>query len=85
VVLTGGGSLMQGMVELAERIFDMPAKKGIPQGFTGLVEVASSPIHSTGVGLILYGLQQLKDERSARGAKQKGWFYRMKNLFSQYF
>ncbi len=85
VVLTGGGSLMEGMVELAEQIFDMPAKKGIPQGFTGLVEVASTPIHSTGVGLILYGLEQLKDEKSKRGSKQKGWFYRMKNLFSQYF
>ncbi len=85
VVLTGGGSLMEGMAELAEQIFDMPAKKGIPQGFSGLVEVASTPVHSTGVGLILYGLEQLKDERSKVGSKQKGWFRRIKNLFGQYF
>ncbi len=85
VVLTGGGSLMQGMVELAEQIFDLPAKKGVPQGFSGLVEVASTPIHSTGVGLILYGLEQMRDERSKAGAKEKGWFRRMKRLFSQYF
>ena len=85
VVLTGGGSLMQGMIELAEQIFDMPAKKGVPQGFTGMVEVASTPVHSTGVGLILYGLEQMKDERSKGGAQDKGWFRRMKKLFSQYF
>jgi cell division protein FtsA len=85
VVLTGGGSLMQGMVELAEQIFDLPAKKGVPQGFSGLVEVASTPIHSTGVGLILYGLEQMRDERSRGGTKEKGWFRRMKRLFSQYF
>jgi len=85
VVLTGGGSLMEGIIELAEQIFDMPAKKGIPQGFSGLVDLVSTPIHSTGVGLILYGLEQLKDGKSKGGSKEKGWFRRMKNLFGQYF
>lgn len=85
VVLTGGGSLMEGMIELAEQIFDMPAKKGIPQGFSGLVDLVSTPIHSTGVGLILYGLEQMKDGKSKGGSKEKGWFRRMKNLFGQYF
>jgi cell division protein FtsA len=85
VVLTGGGSLMEGMIELAEQIFDMPVKKGIPQGFSGLVDMVSTPIHSTGVGLILYGLEQLKDGKSKGGSKEKGWFRRMKNLFGQYF
>jgi len=85
VVLTGGGSLMEGMIELAEQIFDMPVKKGIPQGFSGLVDMVSTPIHSTGVGLILYGLEQLKEGKSKGGSKEKGWFRRMKNLFGQYF
>ncbi len=85
VVLTGGGSLMEGMADLAEQIFDMPVKKGVPQGFTGLVDVVSTPVHSTGVGLVLYGLEQLQNGRSRGGAKEKGWFRRMKNLFSQYF
>jgi len=84
-VLTGGGSLLEGMVELAEQIFDMPVRKGIPQGFSGLVDVVSTPIHSTGVGLILYGLEQLRDEKSTGGSEEKGWFRKMKNLFSQYF
>lgn len=85
VVLTGGGSLMEGMIELAEQIFDVPVKKGIPQGFSGLVDLVSTPIHSTGVGLILYGLEQLKEGKSKGGSKEKGWFRRMKNLFGQYF
>jgi cell division protein FtsA len=85
VVLTGGGSLMEGMIELAEQIFDMPVKKGIPQGFSGMVDLVSTPIHSTGVGLILYGLEQLRNGKSKGGSKEKGWFRRMKNLFGQYF
>jgi cell division protein FtsA len=85
IVLTGGGSLMEGMVELAEQIFDMPVKKGVPRGFSGLVDVASTPIHSTGVGLILYGWEQLKEGKSKGGSKEKGWFRRIKNLWGQYF
>lgn len=57
VVLTGGGSMLPGTVELAEEIFDMPAKLGVPRGFTGLIDLAQSPIHATGVGLVLYGLR----------------------------
>jgi cell division protein FtsA len=84
VVLTGGGSLLEGMVELAEQIFDMPVKRGVPRGFAGLVDVVSTPIHTTGVGLILYGLEQLKDGKSRGGSKEKGWFRKMKNIFAQY-
>ncbi|MFQ6033158.1 MAG: cell division protein FtsA [Candidatus Zixiibacteriota bacterium] len=84
VVLTGGGSLLEGMTDLAEQIFDMPVKKGIPQGFSGLVDIVSTPIHSTGVGLILYGSEQLGDGKSKGLSKEKGLFRRMKNLFSQY-
>jgi cell division protein FtsA len=85
VVLTGGGSLMEGMAELGEQIFDMPVKKGRPQGFSGLVDITSTPIHSTGVGLILYGSEQLKDGKSKGGSKEKRWFRRMRNIVSQYF
>lgn len=58
VVLTGGGSLQEGTVEIARKIFDRPCKIGRPSGLSGLSSVASSPIYSTGVGLILYGLYQ---------------------------
>lgn len=56
LVITGGGSLMPGTVELAEQVFGMPVKTGIPQGFGGLVDPAKSPIHATGIGLILYAM-----------------------------
>lgn len=56
VVLTGGGSLLNGAVDLAEEIFDAPVKQGVPQGFLGLRDLAESPIHATGVGLIHYGI-----------------------------
>lgn len=56
VVLTGGTSLMHGITQLAERIFEMPTKVGIPQGLKGMSGVVSSPIYSTGIGLVLHGL-----------------------------
>jgi len=56
LVLTGGSSLLHGMVELAEETFDsLPVRLGRPQGVGGLVDVVSSPMYATGVGLILYG------------------------------
>ena len=59
IVLTGGGSLIDGMQELAERVFEQPVKLGVPQGFGGLTEVASSPMHATGVGLCKYALKNI--------------------------
>lgn len=61
VVLTGGSILLPGSLELAEMIFDLPVRKGIPKGFGGLVDVSSSPIFSTAVGLILYGAKNGKN------------------------
>jgi len=58
VVLTGGGSLLEGSVELAEEVFGLPAKIGIPGGYAGLLETVASPIFATGVGLILFGLEE---------------------------
>jgi len=84
IVLTGGGSLMQGMVELAEKIFDVPVRTGKPKGLSGLEEITSSPIYSTGVGLILYGWEQMKEGRSGGRFKTKGWFRKMKNILTQY-
>ena len=59
VVLTGGTSLLPGISELAEQIFDMPARKGIPIGVGGLSDIVNSPAHAIGVGLIIYGNNQL--------------------------
>jgi cell division protein FtsA len=55
VVLTGGSSKMEGLVELAEEIFHMPVRLGHPQYVSGLSDVVSNPIYATGVGLLLFG------------------------------
>ncbi len=55
VVVTGGASIMKGIPELAERIFDLPVRRGMPTNIGGLIDVVNSPIYSTGVGLVQYG------------------------------
>ena len=61
IVLTGGSSNMQGVVELAEEVFHVPVRVGTPQYVKGLVELIKNPIYATGVGLLLYGLRQQQD------------------------
>jgi cell division protein FtsA len=83
VVITGGSSLMQGMVELGEEVFHMPVRLGIPDYKGGLAEVVRNPRFSTGVGLLLIGLQQ--QQRREFVKMQSGSFQsileRMKSWF----
>jgi cell division protein FtsA len=67
VVLTGGTAKMEGAVELAEEIFHMPVRLGLPHRVKGMEDVISNPIYSTGVGLLLYGLQKQADGTSLAG------------------
>jgi cell division protein FtsA len=55
VVVTGGACIMSGVPELAEQVFDVPVRRGVPVGLSGLGDVVKSPIYATGVGLALYG------------------------------
>jgi len=55
VVLTGGSAKMAGMIDLAEEVFHMPVRLGVPQHIGGLSGVVHNPIYATGVGLVLYG------------------------------
>src|SRR5690554_6910576 len=65
IVLTGGTSKMEGVIELAEEIFHMPVRIGMPQSVKGLADIVRNPIYATGVGLLLYGMrQQRHQERS---------------------
>ncbi|MGA3051990.1 MAG: cell division protein FtsA [Chitinispirillaceae bacterium] len=67
IVLTGGAALMDGIKELAEKVLELPVKIGVPAGFGGLTEAARTPIHATGVGLCLYGIEQLNKKQSGKG------------------
>lgn len=62
IVLTGGTSKMEGVIELAEEIFHMPVRIGLPQGVKGLADIVRNPIYSTGVGLLLYGVRQQQQQ-----------------------
>ncbi len=66
VVITGGSSVMQGMVELGEEIFHMPVRVGYPAYHGALAEAVRHPRHSTGVGLLLAGMQQMRSREFAR-------------------
>jgi cell division protein FtsA len=55
VVITGGTTLLEGMPEVAEMVFEMPVKRGVPQNIGGLHDVVNSPKYATGVGLLKYG------------------------------
>ena len=65
VVLTGGSAKMEGAIELAEEVFHMPVRLGIPQFVQGLSDVVRNPIHATGVGLLLYGQEALADKAAS--------------------
>ena len=58
MVITGGASKLAGVVELAESVFRMPVRIGLPHNVRGIPEVTNNPVHATGVGLLLYGLEQ---------------------------
>ncbi len=55
VVITGGGALLPGTIDLAEKIWGLPVKLGVPKYLGGLTESVRSPIYATAVGLTLYG------------------------------
>ncbi|RMG92533.1 MAG: cell division protein FtsA [Zetaproteobacteria bacterium] len=86
LVITGGSALLDGVIELAEDIFDMPVRLGRPQGVGGLVDVVSSPMYATGVGLVLYGHRYRQENRklirkkAERGLLARAW-HRMRSWF----
>src|SRR5262245_38687330 len=71
IVLTGGGALLEGMAEIAERIYDCPVRIGEPSGVGGLIDVIKSPIYSTAVGLIIYGYRTRDFRRDRSGVRRK--------------
>ena len=60
-VLTGGTSLLEGIVEIGEQILDLPVRVGYPNSVGGLSEIVKSPIYATAVGLVLYGRNHISD------------------------
>lgn len=89
VVVTGGSALMEGIPDLAEQVFDLPVRRGVPLGLGGLADVVSSPIYSTGVGLVLYGARRrggmVSLDGGGHGASMGRFLKRMKEWFAELF
>jgi cell division protein FtsA len=86
VVLTGGSSTMQGMVELGEEIFHMPVRIGLPKYQGGLAEVVRNPRFATAVGLLQEGVSQVQHgQLSRQSGSVKAVLARMREWFQHNF
>jgi cell division protein FtsA len=74
IVVTGGSSLLEGVVDIAESIFDLPTRIGRPMGIRGLVDVVNNPMYATAVGLVLYG---------AKSQPKRKFRIRDRNIFNR--
>lgn len=84
IVLTGGTSKMEGVIELAEEIFHMPVRLGTPQNVSGLTDIVNNPIYSTGVGLLQYARQQQNEGRVSQFSTKteaNNWWDAVKTWF----
>ena len=88
VVLTGGTSLLPGAVELAEQVFEMPVRIGLPRGMSGLTPSLSDPRFATGIGLVLYaaqGAEEPMQDLVESGAGKGNPLSNVRNWFSNLF
>lgn len=81
IVLTGGTSKMEGVVELAEEIFHMPVRLGAPQNVRGLSDIVNNPIYATGVGLLHYAQKQHAVGRAPQRENKIDWLQKVKQWF----
>ena len=84
IVLSGGSARVEGLTELAEEIFHVPVRIGMPQSIIGLNEVVRNPAFATGAGLLLFGQQQYQqgEHHGTMGSGFRGMWAKMKNWFT---
>src|SRR5512137_2744079 len=89
IVLTGGSTILEGMPELAEQVFNLPVRRGIPEKIGGLVDVVNSPVYATGVGLVVYGSKNVGVHEFPSAQSDENVFRRvtrrMKEWFGEFF
>lgn len=69
VVLTGGGSRLHGIIDVAKREFRLPACIGVPRELTTAIEKVNDPMYSVAVGLLLWGMNM----HAAGGSRFNGF------------
>ena len=90
VVITGGSTILEGMPELAEQIFNLPVRRGVPQNIGGLMDVVNSPVYATGVGLVIYGSRHVESATHFPTTQSDDSLFRkvskrMKEWFGEFF
>ena len=86
IVLTGGASKVDGIIELVETILNMPTRIGLPQGGKNMAQIKGDPAYSTGLGLILHGLEEGKNEEQRyRNEGFRGTLRRMQRWLQGHF
>lgn len=75
IVLVGGAARMEGALELAEELFHMPVRLGVPQHVSGLVDVVANPGNATGVGLLVHGARAARMPRRTAPATPLGRYW----------
>src|ERR1700734_3540122 len=78
IILTGGGSQLRGLPELAEKVFNLPVRIASPRGLAGMSEEVSRPEYATAVGLVLYGART----RRFTSARPAGFMGKLKAMFA---
>lgn len=86
LVFTGGGSILEGLSEIAEQIFDLPIRRGSPSGVGGLTDHVANPAYATAVGLVLYAERHRAPDpaRSGGGAITR-MVGRLRTVFKEFF
>lgn len=84
LVLTGGASLLEGMPELAEMVFDMPVKRGYPFGMGGLRDVVNSPKFATGVGLLKYAAKKIQARQHRAVAGESRAYRKVRDVMNNW-
>jgi cell division protein FtsA len=84
IVFTGGGAMLEGMCEIAEQIFDLPVRRGAPEGVGGLADHVNNPAFGTSVGLVVYSHRNVQAEpvRVGTVGRLTG---RLRTLFKEFF
>ncbi len=77
VVLTGAAAQMPGVIELAEDVFELPVRLGVPQNVEGLKDVLRDPAYATAAGLLLYGRQNQPQQTATPGEGLGAWVQRV--------
>jgi cell division protein FtsA len=85
LVITGGASMLEGMSEIAEQIFDLPIRRGVPSGFGGLSDHVGNPAYGTAVGLIRYAERHRRIDPNRGGNALIRVMGKLRTVFKEFF